>query len=100
LKQVREDFARRSEQPRWRGEGKELYFMAADAKMMAGAVKVAAGNVLICDDLAALDEESGALTEDLARIRLDNQQKNALGIISVKLRAWVSLLAWQRSGQY
>jgi Tol biopolymer transport system component len=31
------------EKPRWRGDGKELLFMAADAKMMAVAVKVAAG---------------------------------------------------------
>jgi serine/threonine protein kinase/Tol biopolymer transport system component len=31
------------EQPRWRGDGKELFFVAADGKMMAVAVKATAG---------------------------------------------------------
>jgi hypothetical protein len=31
------------EQPRWRGDGKELFFVGADGKMMAMAVKVTAG---------------------------------------------------------
>ena len=31
------------EQPRWRGDGKELFFVAADGKMMAVPVKAAAG---------------------------------------------------------
>jgi len=31
------------EQPRWRGDGKELFFAAADGKMMAVAVKAVAG---------------------------------------------------------
>jgi serine/threonine protein kinase len=31
------------EQPRWRGDGKELFFMAMDGKMMAVPVKAAAG---------------------------------------------------------
>ncbi|HEV2201501.1 MAG TPA: hypothetical protein VGR73_16905 [Bryobacteraceae bacterium] len=31
------------EQPRWRGDGKELFFVAADGKMMAVPVKAVAG---------------------------------------------------------
>ena len=31
------------EQPRWRGDGKELFFVAADGKMTAVAVKAVAG---------------------------------------------------------
>jgi eukaryotic-like serine/threonine-protein kinase len=31
------------EQPRWRGDGKELFFEAADGKMMAVPVKAATG---------------------------------------------------------
>ena len=31
------------EQPRWRGDGKELFFVGADGKMMAVAVKATAG---------------------------------------------------------
>jgi hypothetical protein len=31
------------EQPRWRGDGKELFFVGADGKMMAVAVKAVAG---------------------------------------------------------
>jgi serine/threonine protein kinase len=32
------------EQPRWRGDGKELFFVGADGKIMAVAVKATAGN--------------------------------------------------------
>jgi eukaryotic-like serine/threonine-protein kinase len=40
------------EQPRWRGDGKELFFVGADGKMMAVAVKASAG--------ARLSFETGA----------------------------------------
>ena len=34
------------EQPRWRGDGKELFFVGEDGKMMAAAVKAVAGATL------------------------------------------------------
>ena len=34
-------------QPRWRGDGRELFYLSADTKMMAADLSVAAGNLRV-----------------------------------------------------
>jgi hypothetical protein len=79
------------EQPRWRGDGKELFFVGADRKMMAVAVKAVPTASLICVTMCRWYGEHGRL-EDM-KPTIERLLPHATGMPRIILRGHLGTIA-------